>query len=126
MNLRRKDFKNCVICKGSFNKLHYAGKGKCRSCYGKEYFGRTAKKYPQKTLFYYEHLAKEHLRKKNRDRLNKFINYVSINKEYINHIDAFIMADLFDIYYPHPHNKKLDILSVEDQLIYMWNYIKKL
>jgi hypothetical protein len=125
MNLSKKDFKNCLGCKVSFAQIEYCGKGKCRNCYNKEYFKKSEKKYPQKSAFYYEHLAKEHLRRANMNKLHNFIDYVNKNKETINTVDAFILADLFDLFYPKSM-KRLDYLPVKNQLVFMWDYIKTL
>lgn len=57
------------------------------------------------------------------DQLNDFKNKVNCNHGYIDVVDAFILCDLFEIYYPGP-TTYLDSLKVPEQLKKMWSFLK--
>jgi hypothetical protein len=126
MYVKRKDFINCIKCNDDFTKSSHLAKGFCRKCYGKNYYNKNKNikdYFTRRKEKKDKHLVS--LREKNKQKLYDFIDYTYRNRFLIDYVNALRLADLYEIYYTGP-TTIIDGLKVEDQLIYMWNFISKL
>jgi hypothetical protein len=128
-NISRIDKIECYKCKVKFNdEIKYFSKNMCKKCYYKMlYVVKPRTKYDDGRWSRKKEIENQleinKLRVENLKRLNSFINDVKRKSGYINMVDSFIMADLFEIY-GDGRKYDLDALPVERQLISMWEYLK--
>jgi hypothetical protein len=127
---------SCVICNRDFDdvKVNRCSRNHCKRCYNKQYnenyYKRNQLKISQsyKSSRLKEEINEEELeqlRIENKIRLSQFISDVKRKRLFIDHIDAFKMADLFEIYY-EGQTWRIDNMRVDKQLLVMWDYLSKL
>ena len=118
---------NCIDCnKGFDSETKNYCKGFCVTCYNRNY--KKGIKVMTKTVYDWpvipETSAKA-LRRENKEVLKAFVDTVERNGGWITSIDAYRLADLFLIYYDKS-TRDIDIFRIDQQLAFMWNYIRTL
>ena len=127
MYVKRKDFINCIKCNDDFTKSPHIARGLCRTCYNKNYYHKNKgrKLYFPRKREVIDNKYLTQIRDEYRQKLYDFIDYTHRNGFLIDYVDAFRLADLYEIYYTGPTNA-IDGLDVENQLVCMWDFISKL